>query len=74
MKKVFLSLLVAAFFATFVVACGNKTDENAEEVDSTKTEELIEETQSEIEDVAQNVEEEVMGEEEGVEETETPVE
>ena len=41
MKKVFLSILVAAFFATFIIACGSKTDDvddqdttNQDQVDS----------------------------------------
>ncbi|MDT8308286.1 MAG: hypothetical protein RQ866_02075 [Bacteroidales bacterium] len=63
MKKVFLSLLVAAFFATFVVACGNKTDENADDVDTAAIQEMIDDAEEEIEEV----DEALQTEEEGAE-------
>ena len=64
MKKVFLSILVAAFFATFVIACGNQTEES-DDVDSTATEqaEEIEGMEEEIEELANDSAEVVMEEE-----------
>ncbi len=70
MKKVFLSLLVAAFFATFVVACGNKTDENADDVDTVATQEMIDDAEEEIDEIIEEVDEELQTEEEGAETTE----